>query len=209
MNPRISVRAFAEMVNLPAHAQMRILTEQKYPRQGPQTFKIPFYQPSLHAIRNYYLSGNDPKELTTARQQFKTLNPEPRKNNNLRVLNAFTNGSQAQGTLTPLKQSFLMAEPVTGVELGLKFDIAAKEAGRDVRIFYNFRNAPLDGQTARLALEIAHWVLNDNSVPVSFSALEYVDLITGHVFKIKRMSKRTTRLMTANAKAIASLWPNL
>ena len=37
----------AEMLELPAHAQARILREQKYPKQAPQVFRTPYYQPAL------------------------------------------------------------------------------------------------------------------------------------------------------------------
>ena len=49
--PRITVRAFAELLNLPAYEQVRILHDQKYPRRQPQVFRVPFYQPALHGIR--------------------------------------------------------------------------------------------------------------------------------------------------------------
>lgn len=45
--PSLSVRAMAEMLELPAHAQARILREQKYPKQAPQVFRTPYYQPAL------------------------------------------------------------------------------------------------------------------------------------------------------------------
>jgi hypothetical protein len=45
--PELTVRSFAELVHLPAYEQSRILYEQKYPRQAPQTFKSPYYAVAL------------------------------------------------------------------------------------------------------------------------------------------------------------------
>lgn len=51
---------------MPALAQMRILAGQKYPKQEPQVFRTPYYQPALQGIKNYYKAGNAISELTTA-----------------------------------------------------------------------------------------------------------------------------------------------
>ncbi len=46
-SPRLSARNAAKFVRLPAVEQMKLLHDQKYPRQEPQIFKQPFYAPRL------------------------------------------------------------------------------------------------------------------------------------------------------------------
>jgi len=197
------------MISLPAYEQVRILTEQKYPRQGPQAFKVPYYQIALQGIRNFYTSGNNSKELAAARIRAKSLNPESKRDNNLRVLTNFGKSRQAIRKLSILPQPYLIAQPAVGVDLKLKFDISAKDGGKDVRIFYNPRTLPIEPITAKLTLEIAHWILIQNSGILQCNALEYIDLVNGKVYKISHVSSRTSKLITANAKIIASLWPNI
>ena len=48
--PRLSVRAAAKFVGLPAVEQMKLLHDQKYPRQTPQVFMQPYYSPAISGI---------------------------------------------------------------------------------------------------------------------------------------------------------------
>jgi len=83
--PFLTVRALAEMMQLPLYEQVRILSEQKYPREAPQRFRIPYYSPGLVAIRNYYRSANDQGVLEEARDQIRlTVKNQARRNHNLR-----------------------------------------------------------------------------------------------------------------------------
>ena len=40
--PKLTVKAFAELLRLPAYEQLRILEEHKYPRQAPQSYRTPY-----------------------------------------------------------------------------------------------------------------------------------------------------------------------
>lgn len=86
--PSLTVRSFAEMLSLPAYAQARILTEQKYPKQAPQVFRTPYYQYAMTGIRSYYKAGNDPAQLALAASKIEALK-EARRDHNLRILNSF------------------------------------------------------------------------------------------------------------------------
>lgn len=57
--PEVTVKAFSELIHTPLYGQLRILNEQKYPRQAPGIFKIQYYRPALSAIRRYYGTGNN------------------------------------------------------------------------------------------------------------------------------------------------------
>jgi len=207
--PSLSVRAFAEMLNLPAYEQQRILIEQKYPRQEPQAFKIPYYQPALRGLRAYYNSGNSHSELTNARSRVRTLKLDSRIQHNLRVINAFARSRQAQRPLQLEPQSIITVNAAVNVDLRLKFDLFAQERNSPKRIFYNFRNVPIDPGIARLTLEVSHWVLDQNHTPIAFNALEYVDLESGNTIRVNRIGARTIRMIAANAKIISTLWPTL
>ena len=188
--PSLSVRSFAELLHLPAYEQERILYEQKYPAREPQKFKVPYYLHALKGIRDYYAAANDPRALATARARVNALNAQARRRQNIRVLNGFQRSREARRRLVPSPLSRLAADPHPGVELRLMFDIEAAEHSNQRRIFYNLRNAPIEGEVAT-------------------SALQYIDLKNGRVYVISRQSQRTLRQMRANARIIATLWPTI
>lgn len=207
--PSLSVRAFAEMLNLPIYEQQRILLEQKYPRQQPQTFRIPYYQTALRGIRLYYQAGNDNSILTDARNRARVLEPDSKAANNLRVIRSFGRSRQTTRNLTVQAQPNVSIVLANDVEIRLRFDICATERDNEKRIFYNCRNAPITGQIARLTLQLAHWVLEQNGTPVPYSALEYIDFRSRQTTRISRIPARTIQLATANARIISTLWPTL
>jgi hypothetical protein len=205
----LTVRAFAELIHLPAYAQVRILNEQKYPSREPQIFRIPFYQVALRGIRAYYRTGGDRQQITTARATAAQLNPRPKRVHNERALRAFENSPQFIRSLRPTTLATLFARPISGVELRLQFDVAAEEGGHPRRIFYNFRADPLDPDVAKSTVHIAHWVIAQNALSMPIRGIEYVDLATGNVYSASRQSQRALRLMEENARIIATLWPSI
>lgn len=206
---RLTVRAFSELLQLPAYAQSRILYEQKYPRRQPQAFKIPYYQTALGGIRDYYRTGRDASALTRARNKASVLSQDARRIHNVRVIDAFEGGAQFNRNLQLLSMPTYIAEPVPGLELRLRFDAEALERNRKARIFYNLRNTELDDRTARATLQIAQWVLEENGQGDSIRSLDYVDFMNGSVHSVSRQSQRTIRLMEANSEIIMAIWPTI
>ena len=207
--PSLSVRAFAEMMNLPLYEQQRILLEQKYPKQEPQAFRIPYYQTALRGIREYYQSGRNRASLAQSKAAAKSLSPDSKADNNLRVIEAFARSSQASRDLTIQPQHKTSIVIARDVELRLRFDLSATENSNPRRIFYNCRNAPITNQVARLTLQLSVWILAQNGDSVPYSALEYVDLRSARRIKISGIPARTIRLAKANAQIISTLWPTL
>lgn len=207
--PRLSVRAMAEMIGLPAYEQVRILHEQKYPRQQPQTFKVPFYRPALGAIREFYRVGNDPAVFATARNRIQQIRHTARRENNLRVMDEFSASRQARRNLT-LKPGRRYTAFLGGVELRLQFELVAEDArGGEKRLFYNFRHVPIERAVARRTLEIASWVLQNSGVQLQFRALEYVDIGARRVIRATGLTQRTLRQLRQNARIIQTLWPTV
>ena len=86
----LSVRAFAELMRLPGYEQERILHEQKYPRQQPNRFRVPYYNLAKNGIHKYYRSQNNLNILRSEIQTISAKNIEPvRRQNNVRVLRSF------------------------------------------------------------------------------------------------------------------------
>jgi hypothetical protein len=61
------------MLRLPAYEQSRLLYDQKYPKQQPQSFRTPYYQRALSGIREYYREANDGKILSAAKMAYRAL----------------------------------------------------------------------------------------------------------------------------------------
>lgn len=206
--PRLTVRAFAELMSMRAYEYDRILHEQKYPTQQPQMFRTPYYSPALSAIREYYRQGNDRAVLAAARQQIAQLRLDSRRDNNSRVLDAFEHGRQARRALTVLTNPRTSVS-VGAVDLRLSLDLFGEERDNPRPIYYNCRTTELDVDVARLTLEIAHWVLERAGIQVPVRTLEYVDLTSNRVHRIGQRRQRTINRMRGAARVIEALWPTV
>jgi hypothetical protein len=206
--PTLSVRAFAELLGLPAYEQVRVLAAQKYPAQEPQVFRIPYYAPALQGIRAYYRSDNDPAALARARAKIDELGLETRRNHNRRVLNQFESGAQARRVFRHVTHPRFVAR-IGHVDLRLQFDIAGTENEDHRHLLYNFRAQAIDQEVARLTVEIAHWVLEQNAQRVGILTVECVDLVSGRVHRTNRRRVTTIQHVRQNAQIIETLWPTI
>lgn len=203
--PRLTVRALAELLDLSAYQQLRILQEQKYPRQEPQVFRAPYYQPALTAIRTYYQESNDSTVLGRARGAIRELRLPSRRQSNLRVLEAFEESSQYKRRSLPIPRSQVLTR-IGQLEIRLSLDMMADERGSTRRLYYNCRTAKLEAEIARRTLEIAHWIMEQNGLDVPYRNLEYFDFANGRMFRIASRRPRTITSVRANARIIEALW---
>lgn len=203
--PKLNVRALAEMLEMPAYKQQRILYEQKYPKQEPQVFRTPYYQRALHGIRGFYGAGNDDSALLIARNEVQNIANTSRRANNLRVLDAFAASSQRKRKLQPIANKRYSA--MTGsVEIRLSPDLQALEKG-DLRIIYfNCRAAAISEEVATLTVEIAHWVCTQNQVGAAVDQIEVIDLFSGKRYRKNGVRASTLKAVKGNAKIIEALW---
>lgn len=206
--PSLTIRSFAEMLNLPAHAQARLLTEQKYPKQGPQTFKTPYYQQALSGIRSFYKAGNDSKQLALAATRIEAFKQEAKRDNNLRILSSFKQSelSSRQLQLTGAKHVSFNAQDVV---LRFSPDLSGVENGVNRFLMLHCRAQPLEPELARTTLELVHWTLENGGTPTSAKQLEYVDLFTGKTYSIAKRRPSTITAAEQNLKIIQALWPVL
>jgi hypothetical protein len=206
--PRLSAKAAAELLNLPAYEQLRILTEQKYPKQQPQAFRTPFYQPSLRAIRDFYRGKNNAASLAAARSEINKLAAEPRRRNNHRVLDYFERTPEyvRQLTVRPAKR---FDAAVGSVEIKLSPDLLVYEDEKPKVLYYNLRAAAVEQELAKTTVEIAHWIFEENGLRIPIRNIEYVDLVTGRRHRTTSRRSTTLRRLRANAKVIEALWNSI
>lgn len=206
--PSLTVRSLAELLRLPAYQQMRILSEQKYPKQEPQVFRTPYYSPALTGIRRYFQKDNDPSQLAAAKNNIQSVVLKSKRVNNLRVLDAFSK-SEMSGRKLALQPNIKAREVISTVELKLSPDLQTLEDGKPHIFFLNCRAAALDDETAVFTCEIAHRVLEHNGIKVPVSNIEYVDLFTGTTYRANKRRASTMKAVTQNTKIIEALWPTL
>ncbi|MGO4220539.1 hypothetical protein AB4Y64_01545 [Lysobacter sp. TAF61] len=204
--PRLSDRTAAQFMRLPALDQMRILHDQKYPKQAPQVFRQPFYQVARHGIREILEHGAE--GLHAARGQLQGIGHAPRRMHCMRVIETFWSSEHSKRGLRLGIQKRFRAE-LGGVELRLSPDLFAYEGDEERFIYFNFKAEQLDPEVARMTLEIAHWLLEQNGVEVKPQQLEFIDLFTGVLHPGKKRRARTIKLLTDNAKLIESMWPTI
>lgn len=206
--PSLTVRAFAEMLDLPAHAQARILTEQKYPKQGPQAFKTPYYQQALAGIRAYYKGGNDDAKLAAAAARIEGFSQEAKRDNNLRILGSFRQSDLFARKLKidPTKHFTFSAQ---GVDLRFSPDISYQDEGSERILLLHYRAQPLDAELARRTLELSYWALQGANAPIEAKRLEYFDLFAVKSYSITRPRTGTIKAAEQSLKIIQALWPSL
>lgn len=196
------------MIGQPAYQQVRILHDQKHPRQGLQRFKIPFYDPALKAVRDYYRSGRGSDVLSRARDACGHLRPESKAIHNRRVLDQFERSRHAKRVIVVQPNRRYEAH-IGDVEIRLRFDLSGSEGAHDKRILYHWPDVSIDSESARRTLEIAHWVLQQNGIVIPIRHLEYIDVSTGQVHRPNRRRSTTIRRLKQNAGIIATLWPTV
>lgn len=206
--PSLTVRSFAELLNLPAHAQARILTEQKYPKQGPQSFKTPYYQQALSGIRAFYKAGNDAGQLAIAATRIEAFDQEARRDHNLRILNSFKQTDLPSRKLKVTGTKHVNFQ-VHDVVLRFSPDLNGIEGGKERYLLLHYRAQPLNQELARTTLELVHWALEGAGSLASPKQLEYVDLFTGAVHTIAKRRTSTVTAAEQNLKIIKALWPTL
>jgi len=203
--PRLTVKALAAMLQMPAYEQSRVLYDQKYPKQQPQSFRTPYYQKTLSGIRDYYRSGGNPHVLRSAQNDLQSIGNETRRANNLRVLENFMKSSQPKRILAPQPNRRYSATIGT-VEVRLSPDLQALEKGAARIIYFNCRVAPITDEIAALTIEIASWVLVQNQLQIAVDQIEVVDLATGKVHRRKTVRPATIKAIRNNGRIIEALW---
>lgn len=210
MPPVLTVRAFAEMLELPLYEQVRILEEQKYPRRKPTPYRVVYYQPALAALRDFYTSGGQLQVLQQAINAIQgSTMTYAKKKNNIRVIQSFQQSSQVRRQLAirPRRRTEVGFHGVT-----LKYipDLVGHDGVREKHVFYNVRQAPVTSGIVKTTLEITQLVLIRGGVKVALNDVEFVDLANrGRVHRITRTRKRTLKRASQNARAIGHLWPRI
>lgn len=206
--PSLTVRSVAELLRLPAYNQTRILYDQKYPKQEPQKFRTPYYQPAVTAFRDFHKSSNDPSILLAARNAALSIKQDARRQNVLRVVDAFTASPQIQRRLTPVTNPRLSAT-ISTIDIRLAADLRAIEGSAGRVIYYHCRQIPIDTEVAHVTTEIAHWILQEAGQDIDIDQIEVVDLAAKRVYKLRKRRPTTIRLLKNNAKIIEALWPSI
>lgn len=206
ISPRLSARNAAKFVRLPAVEQMKLLHDQKYPKQEPQVFKQPYYAPVTNGIRGFLEHGK--QGLIDARAQIQRISVASRRMHNTRVLEAFVKSDHANRGLKPAAMPRYYAH-IRNLELRLSPDLIAYEGNDERFIYFNATAEEYHPETARLTLEIAFWVLKENGVEVKPRQVEFIDLFTGVLYLGRKPRVKTIRTLRENARLIESMWPTI
>ncbi len=204
--PRLSARSAAKFVRLPAVEQMRLLHDQKYPKQTPQVFKQPYYAPPINGIRDFL--GRGLPGLVDARAKIQSLKIPSRRDHCNRVLTQFIESEHAHRGLRPTSMLRCYAS-LSDLVSSLSPDLCAMEGQEERVIYFNANASEQDPEAAKMTLEIAHWLLEQNGVDIAPRQIEFIDLFSGKLYTIKRRREKTIKLLDENARLIQSLWPSI
>ncbi|WP_162456185.1 hypothetical protein [Pseudoxanthomonas kalamensis] len=206
VKPRLSVRSAAKFVQLPATEQMRLLHDQKFPKQTPQVFMQPYYAPPINGIRGFLERGV--AALPDARAQLQSIKIASRRMHCTRVLESFVQSEHAKRDLKPQPTPRYYID-LNGLELRLAPDLVALDGDELRYIYFNANAHEQDPKTARLQLEFAYWLLRESGVDVLPRQVELIDLFSGKLFLGKKPRKASLRDLADNARIIVTLWETI
>lgn len=204
--PALSVKAFSELIHLPAYGQAKKLREQKYPRQGSASFRMPYYRGAVKTIRDYFKAGNDPAVLEAAEQRLVEDGLEQHKTrNNLRVLASFRHSDQRNRKLD-VRTGRTWRATLGGVLLRGTPDLTFAENDRPGYMFIDCQRDPPDEETVRTTVELLHHVLNENGAACALDQVEYMHLGSDHSYHWHTPRAATLRRAKETAMGLAALW---
>lgn len=209
--PRLSVRAFAEMMRLPAYEQMRILEAHKYPPLAPGEHQVPYYCEALGAVRRYYRHDNDERvvrEVLRYLQSRRKPSSRARAGRNALALEAFLESSEARRSLTPVPFGPRDCA-FHGLVLQLSFDVVGEEARRVKFKLYNMADEEMDEELVRSTLELSSHLLSAEEVAHRFGDLEYFDMAEDRLWRWPQVRQRTLHRARKTAQLVCTLWPTL
>jgi hypothetical protein len=207
--PRINARAMAEMIELPSYAQMRILSAQKYPSQGPAQFRRPYYAPAITGIRRAYTDADPAAAIQLEIAHIQSIGSASRRENLGRALNCFANSDQLTRGLVIQKQPKIISA-LGAVELRASPDlIATDEKNRRKLLYYHCKATSYDKEAAKRLIEIAHWLCEENEIEIPPKDIELIDLSNGVVHHVKTRRASTVKQMKQTAKVIEAIWDDL
>lgn len=207
--PRLTVKAFAELIHTPLYGQLRILNEQKYPSQAPGTFKIQYYRPALQAVRRYYRQANNMDQLPTHGHLIPSVGTKPdRIQNNLRAINAFRRSSHRNRMLSLLGEQTWDVN-LANVTLKATPDLAFTEGGNQGFMIVDCRLAIPEQEIIRTTLELLHHTLSANGVTCPMRRIEYLHLETDTLCRWNSPRQTTVSRANQTATAIQTLWDSI
>lgn len=206
--PTLNAKTFAELLQLPAYAQLRVLQEHKYPKKTPGMFKAPYYQAAINGIKRFYKGGNDETALAAARERADEIKLDVRRRHNHRVIDAFEDSDEVERSLK-LRPDPEFSVDVGGVQLRLAPSLLVHEGDQPKVVYYNLRAAPIDPDVARMTAEIGHFILEQNDARLPLRHIEVVDFKGAAKMTWKRRRKKTIEKMEANGPLLALLWESI
>lgn len=213
--PRLTVEAFAELINMPGYNQLRVLNDQKYPKRAPAAIRTPYYQDAMQAIRQFYHNGNNLDivsgviiKLQDELEVVKIPQTVAKINRNIAVLQAFRDG--------PLKDRAIKVQPnrkltlvMDGVEIRFNPDINGLEGSDPCYFIFNPRTDDASEEMARMTVELAHHLLVRNGVECRVRDVEYVNLMSGQAVRTNTVRKRTLDRAAETASIVKRLWDTI
>lgn len=207
--PDVTVKAFAELIHTPLYGQLRILNEQKYPKQAPGVFKIQYYRPALLSIRRYFQSGNNIALLPANAQQVTGVGKlDHQRENNFRAISSFRRGTQKNRMLT---QRDLQTWELTLANVTLRCtpDLQFAEGDDLGFILFDCREQQQEEEIIRTTIELVHHTLSKNGVQLPMRRVEYVHLNSDTVYRWTSCRQTTIKRATQSAAAIQTLWDSI
>lgn len=169
-------------------------------------FMQPYYAKAIAGIRDVIKRGFP--GIIDARAKLQGITQETRRNNSLRVLEAFIASPHAQRRLKIVSGHRYQAH-VRSLEVKFSPHVVAIDGDEMRYIYLHEKNMQCDPEEARLTLEFGYWVLTQNGVAAKPHQFELIDLFSGKHFQGRPIRPDTLNMLTGMAQYIESQWPTI
>ena len=207
--PSLTAKALVDFSRKSPAAKRSLLRKQKFPGDGASKFQIPYYGLAVAAIRAFFSEGkHDVKAIRAAKNKAQSKKLLSRRENLLRVLDAFSGSSLRERRLSTAKNSH-HAAALHGMNLKANPEMTAIEEGRTIHLFFHFGATPLEPERAQLLADVVYWVLRKEDSRITTSSVEVWDMQANKVVRPRGAIPETARFIELSMKEASTLWPEL
>lgn len=209
--PRISASGLAEFMTDNFIGRELLLRRWKYDYPGRRVF-VPYYQPTLTAVRRYHREGNDPgvfneaiTDLESKAVTASTPQQRARLHANLRAVDSYQRrfGSRQFEILTQRRYPPLV---VSGILVSCNPDLEVLEFDEHLYLLINFSVTQPDPESVATLCQLLHRTVTQDGTPVEPGQVHFLDLSTGRDIRWSGRGERRWPQIEAALRQYAALW---
>ncbi len=209
--PRISANGLVEFMTDNFIGRELLLRRYKYDYPGRRVF-VPYYQPTLTAIRRYHREGNDPGVFNAALADLEsrvasagTPQQRARFQGNIRALDSYQRnfGNRQFEILTQRRYRPLQ---VSGITVSCTPDLEVLEFEEHLYLLINFSVTQADPESVATLCQLLFRTVQQAEAPIEPSQVRFLDVTSGQDLRWTGKGSKRWAQIEAALRQYAALW---